>query len=99
MRIAAILPKRQRRRLCDHFNQGDRNGYQRKATGISHHHAKHHRLALEAGATELSPVSDMFFGAREGRVVDPFGNTWTISTHKEDIPAGEMQRRLNQLCA
>ena len=55
-------------------------------------------LALEAGATELSPVSDMFFGAREGRVVDPFGNTWTISTHKEDIPAGEMQRRLNELC-
>ena len=53
--------------------------------------------AVAAGAKALSPVSDMFFGSREGRVLDPFGSTWTISTHKEDVSAEEMQRRLNAL--
>jgi PhnB protein len=50
-------------------------------------------------AKVLSPMTDMFFGSREGRVVDPFGSTWTISTHKEDVSAEEMQRRLNALAA
>jgi PhnB protein len=56
-------------------------------------------LAIKEGATELSPVEHMFFGAREGRVIDPFGNTWTISTHKEEVSGEEMQRRLNALYA
>ncbi len=55
--------------------------------------------AIQAGARELSPLSDMFFGAREGRVMDPFGNTWTISTQTEDVPVAEMQRRLDALYA
>jgi PhnB protein len=53
--------------------------------------------AVAAGAKPLSPVSDMFFGSREGRVLDPFGSTWTISTHKEDVSFEEMQRCLNAL--
>ncbi|MBN3789987.1 VOC family protein [Burkholderia sp. Ac-20353] len=48
--------------------------------------------ALKEGATELSPVNDMFFGSREGRIMDPFGNTWTIATHKKVVSADEMQR-------
>lgn len=55
--------------------------------------------AVKAGAEVLSPMTDMFFGSREGRVLDPFGNTWTISTHKENVSAEEMQRRLNALAA
>ena len=55
--------------------------------------------ALNAGAKVLSPMADMFFGSREGRVLDPFGSTWTISTHKEDVSVEEMQRRLNVLAA
>jgi PhnB protein len=51
--------------------------------------------ALKAGAKALSPMTDMFFGSREGRVLDPFGRTWTISTHKENVSVEEMQRRLN----
>src|ERR1700757_2394525 len=39
--------------------------------------------ALRAGATSLAPMTDTFFGIREGRMSDPFGNTWTISTLKE----------------
>jgi PhnB protein len=51
--------------------------------------------AIEAGAKEVMPVTDMFFGAREGRVLDPFGNTWTISTLKEKLTTAEIQRRLD----
>lgn len=52
--------------------------------------------AVSAGAVVLMPMTDMFFGTREGRVTDPFGNTWTISTRKEDVSAAEMQRRINE---
>jgi PhnB protein len=55
--------------------------------------------AVQAGAKVLSPMTDMFFGSREGRVLDPFGSTWTISTHKENVSVEEMQRRLNALAA
>jgi len=55
--------------------------------------------AVKAGAEVLSPMTDMFFGSREGRVLDPFGSTWTISTHKEDVSADEMQHLLNALAA
>ena len=55
--------------------------------------------AVKAGAEVLSPMADMFFGSREGRVLDPFGSTWTISTHKENVSVEEMQQRLNALAA
>jgi len=55
--------------------------------------------AVKAGAEVLSPMTDMFLGSREGRVLDPFGSTWTISTHKENVSVEEMQRRLNALAA
>jgi PhnB protein len=53
------------------------------------------RRLVDAGCKVLTQVTDMFFGFREGRVVDPFGNTWTISTRKEEVSHAEMQRRLN----
>ena len=55
--------------------------------------------AVKAGAEVLSPMTDMFFGSREGRVLDPFGSTWTISTPKESVSVDEMQQRLNALAA
>jgi PhnB protein len=51
--------------------------------------------AVNAGAKSVMPMSDMFFGSREGRVADPFGGTWTISTRTEIVSPEEMQRRLN----
>jgi PhnB protein len=50
--------------------------------------------ALRAGATSLSPMTDLFFGIREGRVSDPFGNVWIIAALKERLSPEEMQRRL-----
>jgi PhnB protein len=52
------------------------------------------RQALMAGATAVVPMADMFFGSREGRVVDPFGNVWIIATRTEEVSPQEIQRRM-----
>ncbi len=52
--------------------------------------------AVAAGAKVVMPMTDMFFGSREGRVSDPFGNIWTIATRKERVSYEEMQRRVNE---
>jgi PhnB protein len=49
--------------------------------------------AIDAGARELQPVKDQFYGDRSGTLQDPFGHLWTLATHMEDIPADEMERR------
>jgi PhnB protein len=51
------------------------------------------KKAVEMGAKELQPVQDQFYGDRSGTLQDPFGHTWTIATHMEDIPPEEMRRR------
>jgi PhnB protein len=55
------------------------------------------RRAVEAGATELRPVADQFYGARSGHIRDPFGYTWQISTPKESVSPAEMQRRIDAM--
>jgi PhnB protein len=52
------------------------------------------KRAVDAGAKEIMPMTDMFFGSREGRITDPFGNVWTIATLKEEVAPEEMQRRM-----
>ena len=39
--------------------------------------------AIKAGATETSPVQDMFWGARYGQVTDPFGVLWAFNQPKK----------------
>jgi PhnB protein len=55
------------------------------------------KRAVDAGAKILIPVADQFYGDRSGRLADPFGHIWIISTHKEDVSAGEMKRRMDAL--
>jgi PhnB protein len=50
--------------------------------------------AVQAGAKVIMPMTDMFFGSREGRVADPFGNVWTIATLNEEVAPADMQRRM-----
>ena len=52
--------------------------------------------ALAAGAKMVKPVQDEFYGERVGQIADPFGYTWIIATHKEDMSVEEMQRGLNE---
>jgi PhnB protein len=49
--------------------------------------------AVTAGAKVLMPVEDRFYGERSGRFADPFGHLWIISTHIEDVPPEEIERR------
>ena len=50
--------------------------------------------AVAAGATVRRPVADQFYGDRTGTLADPFGHVWSIATHREDVSAEEMQRRM-----
>ena len=50
--------------------------------------------AIAAGATEVRPVADQFYGDRSGTLKDPFGHQWTLATHVEDVSAEEGQRRM-----
>lgn len=49
--------------------------------------------AVSAGATVSMPVMDMFWGDRYGKVTDPFGHSWGIATHVEDVAPEEITRR------
>jgi PhnB protein len=42
--------------------------------------------AVEAGATVLQPLQDMFWGDLHGQLEDPYGHRWNISQHVRDIP-------------
>ena len=46
--------------------------------------------AVRAGCQVKTPVSDMFWGDRFGKVQDPFGHQWSIATHKLDLTPAEM---------
>ena len=49
--------------------------------------------ALEAGAKELRPVENQFYGDRMGAFEDPFGHEWNVASHVEDVPPEEMEKR------
>ena len=53
-----------------------------------------YRQAIEAGATEVRPLQDQFYGDRSGTLTDPFGHVWTVATHKEDVAPEEMEKRM-----
>jgi PhnB protein len=54
------------------------------------------KRSLAAGAKEVRPVQNQFYGDRSGQLADPFGHQWTVATHVEDVPPDEMERRMAQ---
>ena len=57
------------------------------------------KRAVAAGAREIKPVANQFYGDRSGQLQDPFGHLWWVATHKEDVASDEMQRRVRALFA
>lgn len=55
--------------------------------------ATFHR-AIAAGATTIDPPADRPWGDRNAMARDPWDNIWCISTHKQDVTAAEMERRM-----
>ncbi len=49
--------------------------------------------ALEAGAKELRPVENQFYGDRLGAFEDPFGHECNVASHVEDVPPAELSTR------
>jgi PhnB protein len=49
--------------------------------------------AVAAGAKVKRPIAHQFYGDRLGGIEDPFGHTWWISTHKEDVSPEEIEKR------
>jgi PhnB protein len=53
--------------------------------------------AAKLGATVKRPITDQFYGDRDGFIVDPFGHGWVVASHKEDVTPEEMARRMGAL--
>lgn len=51
------------------------------------------KQAVAAGAKVDTQLADMFWGDRYGKLTDPFGHSWSLATHKEDVAPEEMARR------
>jgi uncharacterized glyoxalase superfamily protein PhnB len=52
-----------------------------------------YKRAIAAGGTSTMEPMDQFYGDRSGGLKDPFGNRWWVATHKEDVPASELEKR------
>ena len=50
------------------------------------------KQAVAAGATVTMPIADMFWGDRRGSLKDPFGYSWMIATHKQDLTKEQIQK-------
>ncbi len=57
------------------------------------------KQAVDAGGKTFMPVADMFWGDRYGSLVDPFGHSWSVATHKEDVAPGELEKRAQDFYA
>ena len=56
-----------------------------------------YKRALAAGATSQIEPKDEFWGDRTAMVRDPFGNIWSVATHKEDVSPEEMAKRMAKM--
>jgi PhnB protein len=57
------------------------------------------KRAVDQGATVTMEVADQFWGDRFGSVTDPFGHSWSIATHVEDVPPEEIAERAKEAMA
>lgn len=53
--------------------------------------------AVAAGATILLPVKNQFWGDRTGRIMDPSGHVWTISSRVEETVEEERAERWSDI--
>lgn len=55
--------------------------------------------AIAAGGKAPGGVNEMFWGDRVGHFVDPFGHSWTVSTHVADLSPAEMEKGAQEFYA
>lgn len=49
-----------------------------------------------AGAEIVFPIADQFYGHREGRLRDPFGHLWIVTTIVETLSPEEIEARMQR---
>ncbi|MGH9432420.1 MAG: VOC family protein [Terriglobia bacterium] len=55
--------------------------------------------AVAAGAKVTMPLADQFWGDRYGQLTDPFGHSWALGKHIEDVAPEELERRSREAFA
>jgi PhnB protein len=50
------------------------------------------KRAVDAGAKELAPLADQFWGDRAGCLGDPFGHQWWLAQHLRDYTPEELKK-------
>jgi len=53
--------------------------------------------AVAAGAKVLLPAKNQFWGDRTGRIIDPSGHVWTISSRVEETSSAEREQRWSNI--
>jgi PhnB protein len=53
--------------------------------------------AVDAGATVVMPVDDMFWGDRYGVLRDPFGHQWSMGQPVREVSAEELREAVAQM--
>jgi PhnB protein len=51
--------------------------------------------ALDAGATEIVPLEEQFWGDRYGMVADPFGHHWSLGQPVKEVSFDELAASMN----
>jgi len=54
------------------------------------------KKATEGGAKVTMPIGDQFWGDRWGSFTDPFGQNWSVATHREDLTTEEVEKRAQE---
>jgi PhnB protein len=52
--------------------------------------------ALDAGATEIVPLEEQFWGDRYGMVADPFGHHWSLGQQVREVSLDELATAMSQ---
>jgi len=55
------------------------------------------KKAVDNKAKLVKPAEDQFYGDRSGRIEDPFGYLWIISTHVKDVSQEEMKKAIKEM--
>lgn len=55
--------------------------------------------AVNAGASVIMPVSDMFWGDRHGALKDPYGHSWGLATRKRNLSTKQMMQAAQEFFA
>jgi PhnB protein len=50
------------------------------------------KRAIDAGAKEIMPLADQFWGDRAGCFEDPFGHSWWLAQHVKDMTPEELRQ-------